>query len=81
MTNNNANSLEKDISYCIDILDLSNNQIGDLLRACEQLGDISCEYFMEEFVCNDDIEDPIHDPSYLNINEVNRLYYNNISEG
>ena len=81
MTNNQTESLQKDISYCIDILDLSNNQIGDLLRACEQLGNISCEYFMEEFVCNDDIEDPIHDPSYLNINEVNRLYYNNISEG
>lgn len=81
MTNNQTESLEKDISYCIDILDLSNNQIGDLLRACEQLGDISCEYFMEEFVCNDDIEDPIHDPEYLHINEVNRLYYNNIDRG
>ena len=31
-----------------------------------------------EFVCNDDIEDPIHDPDYLSINEVNRIYYNNI---
>ena len=78
--NNQQTNLEKDISYCIDILDLSNNQIGDLLRACEQLR-VSCEYFMEEFVCNDDIEDSIHDPEYLHINEVNRLYYNNIAEG
>ena len=28
--------IEKDIAYCIDILDLSNKQIGEILRACEQ---------------------------------------------
>jgi len=76
--NKTTTNLEKDISYCIDFLELNDNQIGDLLRACEQLGDIRCEYFMDEFVCNDDIEDPIHDPDYLSINEVNRIYYNNI---
>ena len=77
----NTNQLEKDIAYCIDVLNLSNEQIGDMLRTCEHFGNISAEYFMEEFVCNDDIEDPIHDPDYLHINEVNRLYYNNIAEG
>ena len=46
----NTNQLEKDIAYCIDILDLSNNQIGEILRACEQLGNISVEYFCEEFI-------------------------------
>ena len=71
--------IEKDIAFCIDELDLSNEQIGELLRACENLGNISCEYFCEEFVCTDNNEDPIHDPDYLNINEVNRIYYNNIS--
>ena len=45
--------------------------IGELLRICEEVG-VSCEYFMDEFVCNDD---PVHDPSYLNIREVNRIYY------
>ena len=75
----NTKQLEKDIAYCIDILDLSHNQIGEILRACEDLGNISVEYFCEEFVCTDDNEDPIHDPDYLNINEVNRIYYNNIS--
>ena len=48
--------------------------IGELLRICEEIN-VSCEYFMDEFVCNDDNSDPIHDPDYLNIREVNRIYY------
>ena len=72
-----ATKLQKDIEFCIDELDLSNEQIGDLLRACENLSDISCEYFCEEFVVDDNTEEDIHDPEYLNINEVNRIYYNN----
>ena len=72
-----ATKLQKDIEFCIDELDLTNEQIGDLLRACENLSDISCEYFCEEFVVDDNTETDIHDPEYLNINEVNRIYYNN----
>ena len=63
--------LEKDIAFCIDELDLSNEQIGELLRACENLGNISCEYFCEEFVFESDTEedhDRLHDPNYLTIN-------------
>ena len=63
--------LEKDIAYCIDILDLSNNEIGDILRACERLGNISVEYFCEEFIfeCEDEDEvDRLHDDNYLTIN-------------
>ena len=63
--------MEKDIAYCIDILDLSNNQIGEILRACEQLGNISVEYFCEEFIfqCETDEElDRLHDDNYLTIN-------------
>ena len=72
-----ATKLQKDIEFCIDELDLTNEQIGDLLRACENLSEISCEYFCEEFVVYDNTEEDIHDPEYLNINEVNRIYYNN----
>ena len=79
--NKTTTLLEKDIEYCIDYLELNDTQIGNLLRACEELGNISCEHFCEEFVVTDDNEDPIFDPDYLNINEVNRLYYNNIAEG
>ena len=63
--------MEKDIAYCIDILDLSNNQIGEILRASEQLGNISVEYFCEEFIfqCDTDEElDRLHDDNYLTIN-------------
>ncbi len=72
-----STKLQNDIAFCIDELDLSNEQIGELLRACEKLSDISCEYFVEEFVVDDNTEEDIHDPEYLNINEVNRIYYNN----
>ena len=60
--------LERDIAFCIDELDLANEQIGELLRACEKLGNISCEYFCEEFIfeCDTDEElDRLHDDNYL----------------
>ena len=67
----NTIQLEKDIAYCIDILDLSNNQIGEILRACETLGNISVEYFCEEFIFQEDDEDALnryHADNYLTIN-------------
>ena len=66
----NTKQLEKDIANCIDILDLSNNQIGEILRACEQLGNISVEYFCEEFIFQCDTEEELdryHDDNYLKI--------------
>jgi hypothetical protein len=63
--------LEKDIAFCIDELDLANDQIGELLRACEKLGNISCEYFCEEFIFECDTEeelDRLHNDNYLKIN-------------
>ena len=66
--------IQNDIAFCIDELNLDDEMIGELLRICEEVN-VSCEYFMNEFVCTDDNEDPVHDPSYLNIREVNRIYY------
>ena len=64
--------LEKDIEFCIDICDMDDNQIGEMLRVCEQLGGISCEYFAEEFVflCGKEEEHipRYHDDNYLRIN-------------
>ena len=63
--------LEKDIAFCIDELDLANEQIGELLRATEKLGNISCEYFCEEFIFECDTEeelDRLHNDNYLKIN-------------
>ena len=61
--------LEKDIAFCIDDCGMTDEQIGEMLRTCEQLGGISCEYFAEEFVfCDDkDAIERYHDPDYLSI--------------
>ena len=72
--NSNLKRIQNDIAFCIDELNLDDEMIGELLRICEEVN-VSCEYFMNEFVCTDDNEDPVHDPSYLNIREVNRIYY------
>ena len=63
--------LERDIAFCIDELDLTNDEIGDILRACERLGNIPVEYFCEEFIFNVEDEeemDRLHDENYLTIN-------------
>ena len=63
--------LEKDIAFCIDDLNLDDNQIGEMLRACEQLGNITVEYFCEEFIFvdeNGETKDRWHDDDYLKIN-------------
>ena len=61
--------LEKDIAFCIDDCGMDDNQIGDMLRVCEELGNISCEYFAEEFIFLDDKDtiERYHDPDYLRI--------------
>jgi hypothetical protein len=61
--------LEKDIAFCIDYLDLDDSQIGEMLRACERLGNISAEYFCEEFIFEDEPEaiGRYHDNDYLKI--------------
>ena len=61
--------LEKDIAFCIDECGMTDEQVGEMLRTCENLGGISCEYFAEEFVfCDDkDAMERYHDPDYLSI--------------
>ena len=48
---------------------MDDEQIGDMLRVCEKLGGISCEYFAEEFVfCDDkDAIERYHNDEYLKI--------------
>ena len=70
----NLKRIQNDIAFCIDELNLDDEMIGELLRICEEVH-VSCEYFMNEFVCTDSNDDPVHDPDYLNIREVNRIYY------
>ena len=65
----NQTKLEKDIAFCIDDCGMTDEQVWDMLRACEQLGGISCEYFAEEFIFLDDKDtiERYHDPDYLKI--------------
>ena len=69
--------LEKDIEFCLDICNMNDEQIGEMLRVCEQLGGISCEYFAEEFVFLDEPEalEKFHDSSYLRMKEVNNIFW------
>ncbi len=67
--------LERDIAFCIDECEMSDEQIGDILRCCEDLGGIPVEYFAEEFVFEIDKNSQVHDDEYLNIAEFNSMYW------
>ena len=72
------NQLEKDIAFCIDEMNLADEEIGEMLRACEKLGGIGVEYFCEEFIFVDEegeAQMQWHDDDYLNIAEFNAMYW------
>ena len=60
-----------DIAYCIDDLELNDEQIGHFLRGAEELG-VSCRYMAEEFIFESDTQEEFErlhlDPEYLKIN-------------
>ena len=70
-TTKSKKQIQNDIEYCIDCLNLSDNQIGEMMRVTEKLGNITVEYFCEEFIfeCDTNEElDRLHDDNYLKIN-------------
>ena len=60
-----------DIAFCVDDLELNDEQIGLYLRAAEEIG-VSCRYMAEEFVFESETMEEFHrlhlDPDYLKIN-------------
>ena len=60
-----------DIGFCVDDLELNDDQIGLYLRASEELG-VNCRYMAEEFVFESDTLEEFErlhlDPEYLKIN-------------
>ena len=69
---------EINIKYCIDDLNLNDDQIGEMLRCIEELGIQSVQYFCEEFVftCEDkDVLERVHHDAYLNIAVFNGMYW------
>ena len=67
--------LQEDIAYCIDECNLGDEMIGNVLRSCEELGNISAEYLMEEFVFDGGDSAKYDDIEYLNIAEFNAMYW------
>ena len=70
-TTKSKKQIQNDIEYCIDYLDLSDNQIGEMMRVTEKLGNITVEYFCEEFIFECDDQDQLErilDDNYLRIN-------------
>ena len=59
-----------DIAFCVDDLELNDEQIGIYLRAAEEIG-VSCRYMAEEFVFESETQEEFHrlhlDPDYLKI--------------
>ena len=59
-----------DIAFCVDDLELNDEQIGIYLRAAEEIG-VSCRYMAEEFVFERETMEEFHrlhlDPEYLKI--------------
>ena len=59
-----------DIAFCVDDLELNDEQIGLYLRAAEEIG-VSCRYMAEEFVFESETMEEFHrlhlDPEYLKI--------------
>ena len=74
----NTAQLESNIAFCIDELDLEDEQIGEMLRCIERMGIESVEHFCEEFVFTDEdgnVSEKWHDDEHLNIAEFNALYW------
>ena len=59
-----------DIAFCVDDLELNDEQIGIYLKAAEEIG-VSCRYMAEEFVFESETMEEVHrlhlDPEYLKI--------------
>ena len=72
-----SNQIFADIDFLVDTMGMDADECDEILKACEDLGGISAEYFCEEFVfvCEDengeedlDALNRIHDDNYLTIN-------------
>ena len=69
--NTPSNQIFTDIDFLVDIMGMNADDCDEILRACEDLGGISAEYFCEEFVFITEDPDDIprlHDDNYLKIN-------------
>ena len=78
--NTPSNQIFDDIDFLVDEMAMDADQCDEILKACEDLGVISAQYFCEEFVFIPDDSTPddvarLHDPDYLNIAVFNSLWW------
>ena len=63
--------LIKNIEFCVEDLELNDEQIEYFIRASEEIG-VNCQYMAEEFVFETESEEEFYrlhvDPEYLKIN-------------
>jgi hypothetical protein len=64
--------LLKHLEYCIDVCGMTDEQTGEFLGVCLDIG-VSPEYFNEEFLVLD--SEDCHNDEYLNIAEFNCMYW------
>ena len=75
-----SNQIFADIDYLVDNMEMDADGCDEVLRACEDLGGISAEYFCEEFVFLPEDSTPEdvdrwHDPNYMSIAMFNSMYW------
>ena len=66
-----AEQLEKDIAFCINECGMNDEEIGNFLRASEEIG-VNCQYLAEEFIFQSETPEEFYrlhcDDDYLKIN-------------
>ena len=60
------------LEFCIETIGLNDEQTGEVLAATNEIG-VNVEYFMNEFMETRSKE--VHNPDYLNIAEVNAMFW------
>ena len=78
--NTSSNQIFADIDFLVDEMGMDADSCDDILRACDDLGGISAEYFCEEFVFVPDDSTPddverYNTDEYLNIAHFNALWW------
>tara|TARA_B100000287_G_scaffold433619_1_gene495760 strand:+ start:2196 stop:2420 length:225 start_codon:yes stop_codon:yes gene_type:complete len=65
------NDLLTDLAFCIEDCEMTDEQTGEYLSCCENLG-VNCEYFAEEFIVLGDKE--VHSDDYLSLDAFNAYH-------
>lgn len=65
------NTLLRDLEFCIDHCEMTDEQTGEYLETCDTLG-VTSDYFAYEFLCTENKD--IHDDDYLSLDTFNAYH-------